>query len=366
MKRRISKRLLIAVLAGALMSIAPLAVSWSRLAETQEQTKRIPLAVLGDSDSHSYHDDIRLTKASARGGEFRPTTWQWTEVMSRLRGRFVDQGEWGTWGTPIKIAEFLDWLGVGGRAPRKRDYRFNFAVSGAECSDLMTGYHRQAPRLLALMDRDPAFWESGVVSIRIGVNSIGLEPQLKRFAQEGATPAVRVEVEQCVAWIRQSVALLRSHHPHVKFVLVGILDNSDWPPLHDRWRSAREHQNITTVLDIFDDALRKMAAKDPGIVFFDDRAWFRKYWGDHGPNGELNYRKVNLGGRASVANTQGDAPTNAVVGDGHAGSVWNALWVKDYIELLNATWGLNIPPLSIEEIGRFVDPTGSFGLRHIP
>jgi hypothetical protein len=109
-----------------------------------------------------------------------------------------------------------------------------------------------------------------------------------------------------------------------------------------------------------------MAAKDPGIVFFDDRAWFRKYWGDHGPNGELNYRKVNLGGPASVANTQGDAPTNAVVGDGHAGSVWNALWVKDYIELLDSTWSLNIPPLSIEEIAQFVDPAGSFGLRRLP
>jgi len=255
---------------------------------------------------------------------------------------------------------------TGGRAPRKQDYRFNFAVSGAECSDLMTGYYRQAPRLLALMDRDPALWQSGVIAIRIGVNSIGMEPQLARFATVGATPAVRAEVNRCAAWVRQAVALLRSHHPRVRFVLVGILDNSDWPPLHDRWRSAREHRNITAVLDAFDDALRNMATDDPGIAFFDDRAWFRKYWGDRGPNGEPRYRTVNLGGRTSVANSQGDEPVNAVVADGHAGSVWNALWAKDYVALLNASFGLNISPLSSEEIAQFVDPAGRFGLRRTP
>jgi hypothetical protein len=333
------------------------------LACARDGARPTPLAVLGDSDSHSYHDVVYLSKASARGGEFRSVTWQWTEVLSRLRGRSIDQGEWGTWGTPIKVAEFLDWLGLGGRAPRKQDYRFNFAVSGAKCSDLMTGYYRQAPRLLSLMDRDPELWQSGVVSIRIGVNSIGMEPQLTRYAKEGATSAVREEVSRCVAWIQQSVDLLRHRHPQLKFVLVGILDNSDWPPLHDRWRSAREHRNITAVLDLFDDALRSMAAKEPGIAFFDDRAWFRKNWGDHGPNGEPHYRTVNLGGRTSVANTQGDRPENAVVADGHAGSVWNALWVRDYVALLNASFGMSIPSVTTEEIAKFVDPEGSFGLR---
>lgn len=334
-------------------------------ADAQESAKPIPLAVLGNSDSHSYHDFVYLSKVSSRGGEFRSVTWQWTEVLSRLRGHSIYQGEWGTWGTSIKMAEFQDWFGSGGRAPRKQDYQFNFAVSGAECSDLMTGYYRQAPRLLALMNRYPKYWESGVVSIRIGVNSIGMEPQLARFAREGATPAVREELSRCVAWIQQSVALLRHHHPKLKFVLVGIFDNSDWPPLHDRWQSEREHQNITAVLDLFDDALRKMAANDRGIAFFDDRAVSRKYWGARGPNGEPHYRTVNLGGRTSVTNTLGNEPVNAVVADGHAGSVWNALWVKDYIALLNASFGMNVPPITIEEIAKFVDPAGSFGLRRV-
>lgn len=324
----------------------------------------ISLAVLGDSDSHSYHDHLMIPETtSSRGGKLRPVTWQWTEVLARLRGRYIDEGEWGIWGMPVKLAEILDRLGWGGRAPRKEDYRFNFAVSGAECSDLMTGYYRQAPRLVALMDQEPTRWAAGVVSIRIGVNTLGKTTDLDRFAREGATPAVKLEVTQCVDWIRQAVALIRQRHPQTRFVLVGIFDNANWAPDVGRWQSAQAHGNIVAVLDIFDDALRRLVEGDTHMAFFDDRAWFRKYWGDRGPDGRPVYGQVNFGGRVSVTNTQGDEPVHATVTDGHAGSVWNELWAKDFIALLNAAFGANIPPLSTEEIVRFVDADGTFGLK---
>ena len=105
----------------------------------------ISFAVLGDSDSHAYQDSVLIALDSGkRGGKYRATTFQWTEVLAQLRANQINQGEWGIWGTPIKVAETLDWLGLGGRAPRKRDFRYNFAVSGADCNDLITGYYRQA------------------------------------------------------------------------------------------------------------------------------------------------------------------------------------------------------------------------------
>lgn len=330
--------------------------------------KPVPLAVLGDSDSHSYHDRILIPETSSkRGGKFGPTTWQWTEILARLRGRYVDQGEWGVRGTPVKVAETLDWLGWGGRAPRKEDYRFNFAVSGAECQELMLGYYRQAPRLLSLMDREPERWKNGIVSIRIGVNTIGLAPALDRFAKNGVTPEVRSEIQQCADWILQAVDLVRRSHPQTRFVLVGILDNSDWPPYFGRWITERERENISSALDVFDSALRTIADRDSRIVFFDDRAWFRRTWGERDENGKPAFRNVSLGGRATVTNnTQGDEPINAVVADGHAGVVWNALWAQQYVALLNSAFGLNIPAISTEEIARFVDPSGAFGLRPTP
>src|SRR5471032_1393240 len=41
----------------------------------------IRFAVLGDSDSQSFHDNLTLADPSLRGGPHRATTWQWTEVL---------------------------------------------------------------------------------------------------------------------------------------------------------------------------------------------------------------------------------------------------------------------------------------------
>ena len=104
----------------------------------------VRLAVLGDSDSHSYHDYIRIPRESGkRGGAWRERTWQWTEILDRLRRAHLDQGDWGTWGTRAKIAEALDWIGWGGRTPRKQDFRYNFAFSGAEARELVTHFFRR-------------------------------------------------------------------------------------------------------------------------------------------------------------------------------------------------------------------------------
>lgn len=118
------------------------------------ETYIIPLAVLGDSDSHSYHDTISFKNPLERGGKFRSITFQWTEVLARLRNNQIDQGYWGVWGSRRGlIAEFRSALGLEGRAPKKLDFRYNFAVSGAGCADLVEGYSRQTQRLLYLMKK---------------------------------------------------------------------------------------------------------------------------------------------------------------------------------------------------------------------
>ena len=134
---------------------------------------RIRLAVLGDSDSQSFHDSLTLADPSLRGGPYRATTWQWTEVLARLRGDQIDPGEWGAWGTGNYRAYFDEAFGFLAQTPRKDDYRYNFAVSGASCSQLMGHPLRQAVRLVDLMNTEPQAWRNGIVLIRIGVNDIG-------------------------------------------------------------------------------------------------------------------------------------------------------------------------------------------------
>ena len=195
----------------------------------------VPLAVLGDSDSHAYQDTILIPVATGkRGGAYRATTLQWTEVLARLRGNQINQGAWGAWGTPIKIAEAFDWFRLGGRAPRKLDFRYNFAVSGTQCQDLMTGYYRQAPRLVSEMNRRPEQWKKGVVMIQIGINTLGQNESLDRYANSGVTAQIRAEILACVDAHRQAISLIAASHPGVRFMVAGIFDNSNIPSNFDR------------------------------------------------------------------------------------------------------------------------------------
>lgn len=310
---------------------------------------RVPLAVIGDSDSHSYQDRLSFPEGTAkRGGRYRRTTLQWDEVLARLRGRRFDLGAWGEYGTAARVAGLGHRLGLHLRAPRKQDYRNNFAVSGQGCDGLMAGY-RQVPALIAQMDEDPAAWRDGVVVIRIGVNDFGMAGQLDALARDPAAPQAQEPIAACVRAIGASVAAIHARHPATRIVLVGIFDNAHWPRYLDRWRSPRQLADIERGLDAFDHALLRMAQADPRVAFFDDRAWFAARWGGRGPDGRPAYRPVTLGG-LRIENREGDAPDNAVLADGHAGLVWNALWAQSLVVLLNARFGLGIVPIREEEI----------------
>lgn len=314
-----------------------------------------PLAVLGDSDSHSYQDQVSFPTATGkRGGAHRSSTMQWTEVLQRLRPQQIDPGEWGVWGVPRVAARVQQWLRLGNRAPRKQDYRYNFAISGAGCETLTEGGGRQVQRLLALMDREPQRWRDGIVVIRIGVNSFGMDDGLEQLARDPMAGPVQHEVQACLARIRDAVALLHARHDRTRIVLVGIYDNSHWPRYFDRWRSRTELDNIARGLDVFDQALARMAAADARLAYFDDRAWFAQRWGTRDAMGAPAYGPVVLASGFTVHNTIGDDPHHAVIGDGHAGLVWNVLWTQSLIELLNRRFGAGVAPVSDGEAADFV------------
>ncbi|MGH8025409.1 MAG: hypothetical protein ACREO0_01665 [Pseudoxanthomonas sp.] len=318
----------------------------------------VSLAVLGDSDSHAYHDSIFFPAESAkRGGVHRATTWQWTELLQRLRGRQLDQGQWGVHGTRGVVARANRWLGREGRSPPKQDYRYNFALSGADCSDLLQGYSQQAKALLSLMDQEPARWRNGVVLIRIGVNSFGDARDLERLSQDPQAAAVQEKIAGCVRAIQGSVALLRSRHPGLRIVLVGIFNNAHWPNYLDRWHDPVQLANIDAGLDVFDNALAGMARADPGTAFFDDRAWFAAHWGSRDGHGLPAYGDLVLGG-LRVRNAAGDGPEHAVLADGHAGSAWNAEWARALVDLMNARFGLGIAPITRAEVAAALGEQG--------
>src|SRR5690606_24486956 len=125
----------VVVAVGAAVAIVQLDADAGRdVVEGAMSQWAVPLAVLGDSDSHAYHDTLHFPPGwPARGGPSRAITFQWTEVLARRRPEAIDLGPWGRWGMRRSWARVLGRLGRTVRAPRKEDHRHNFAVSGARC-----------------------------------------------------------------------------------------------------------------------------------------------------------------------------------------------------------------------------------------
>ncbi|VTU39996.1 hypothetical protein H4CHR_04901 [Variovorax sp. PBS-H4] len=316
----------------------------------------IPFAVLGDSNSHSYQDKAWFPPDSTeRGGAFRARTFQWTEVLARLRGHQIDPGPWMRWGRPGVVALAREWMGLpGGRAPRKEDYLYNFANSGAACKNLMQGRFRQVPRLVALMDQEPERWRRGVVVIRIGLNSwAGL---LDLQASDPDAPELRKVTAFCAGEIRAAVRRIQASHPATRILLVGIGNEADDPANSDRWQSAKESRNIRSALEAFNAAIRQLAQGDERLAYFDDVAWFETHWGSRNAEGKPAYKTVQIGSALRVTNSVGDDPHNSVLADLHSGLVWNALWAQALVKRLRDAFDLPIAPIEDEELRRFLEP----------
>lgn len=352
---RIIRRVLICTIVLSFSSACSDQVKYNKTTSSIVDKKAsIRLAVLGDSDSHSYGDRLWFPENSGlRGGGYRRVTLQWTEVLDRLRGAEIDQGRWERRGVSARVARLASMLGIQLRTPEKEDFEFNFAWSGAVCGNLTERLHAQSYQLLRLMDEDPLGWKEGIVQVRIGINVLGKREFLDQSAREGLSPAIQAAVTECGKAISTTVNLLRVRHPEINIVLIGILDNSDWPPFFQYWQSSTEKINITLMLDAFDAQMRMLAASDSRIAFFDDRKWFKLYWGGRNSNGMPNYKQYDIAPGITVRNLQGDSPEHGVLMDGHVGTLHNAVFVRDFIDFLNKELGAGIRPVSNDELAKF-------------
>ncbi|WP_233880314.1 SGNH/GDSL hydrolase family protein [Paraburkholderia flagellata] len=309
----------------------------------------IRFAVLGDSNSESYHD--------TRGGKWSATTWQWTEVLDQLRGAQIDLGEWGTWGTGKYRAIVDEALGSLSRTPPKADYRYNFAISGATCDQLMGKSQRQAIRLVDLMDTEPQAWRGGIVFIRIGDNDLSHHELFDELSRDPAAPGPAAVIDACLKSIGEAVTLIRKSHPDTYVVLSTAASAADWPGEFDSWQSAREIANIDAGVDRFNNGLRALAAADRHVYVLEDNAWFRSMWGQRDAQGRPDYKTVHLSAGWDITNTSGDDPHNVFLADSHAGVAWNTLWTQYLVTSLNSAFGMHIKPITDAEVVEFLRPS---------
>lgn len=318
----------------------------------------LPIAVLGDSNSHSYQDRVAFPPEShERGGPLRERTFQWTEVLARLRGGELDFGPWVHWGRPWWSAWARDLAGLlPSRSPTKEDYLYNFATSGAACKNLMgdrLGFrYPQVPRLLALMKEQPERWRNGLVVIYIGPND--WNGHLDLMARDPEASELRRVVDYCTQQIGRAIAAIHASHPSVRILLSGWPNEGDDPAQHEKYRDAAASANIRKALAGANAALRGITEADPKrLAFFDANAWFVERWGQRGPGGEPVFKTVRVGD-LEVTNTLGDEPFNSVLADDHAGLAWNALWAQSILARLREAFGLPLTPIGDDEVARFV------------
>jgi hypothetical protein len=318
----------------------------------------IPLAVLGDSDSHIYHDPVNHIE---RGGAYHHVTYQWTEILDALRPGIFDLGEKNFWGSMNKVAGLKRFFGLSAKAPPKYDYKYNYAFSGMKSASLLHEWPRQTHWLLGEIAHDRG-WNQGVVVIRIGINDIGQINHLQEYVKKGITEEVRRRVESCAHHIADTVQAIRQANDSIRIVLVGIADNSSAPFDKNMRFSPEDKKVIRSVLDMFDTLLEEIATHDDKAVFMDDRFWLQRYWPEGKSGSAEESLELFLGGGVGVTKTWGDHPRNLILADGHAGTVANGLWTRELIELLNHAFGFNISPLLDEEIAALADPFGEYGI----
>lgn len=318
-------------------------------------TGRVRIAVLGDSDSHAYQDRIYFPLGtSARGGAYRATSLQWTELLARLRPDQLDFGPWAAVGVKGRVARVASWFGMTLRMPPKEDHRYNFAISGARCDDIDGGRWRETEHLLNLMREEGQAWQRAVVVIRIGINDIGHRDALDRLAADANDAEIRRQIDACTRAIAEAVGKLKAREPSLRFVLVGIFNNAHWPRYQVHWQDAEQLRNIDAGLDVYDRALRAMASDDPNVAFFEERRIFEADWGGRDAQGRPAYKTRRVGSSLVMSNTSGDEPNHLVLGDGHMGTVWNGLWSNHLLELLKSRFGIAVPALSDQELAATV------------
>ncbi len=318
---------------------------------------RVPIMVIGDSDSHSYRDSYYGTH---RGGKYHDVTFQWTEILARIRPSEVDLGPFGFWGSHNTFYRIRKFLGLYAR-PRKQDFEYNFAVSGATCDTLPPqSFLRQSYLASWLIKKNPRYWNNGLVFIRIGVNDFGQWRHLKKYVSGDITPQVEAPILNCIGRIHDTVSLIRATSKSIKIILLGIMDNSNWPPVMPL--DGAGHRNINKVLDIYDNGLRSIARKDSNILFVEDRKWVEQIIGYWNSKRHIGYREINLGGSTSISNTAGDNPHNIILNDEHSGTVLNGLWIRHLFHKINDYFGTGFTPLLNSEIADLADPTGQYGI----
>lgn len=303
----------------------------------RQKSSLIPVAVLGDSDSHSYRDSYDNL---SRGGNYQTRTFNWLELWARLSADEIYPGATGVWGSHYRIARIKNLFMLKSRSPKKLDYEYNYAVSGLGCQSLLDDWPYQGKWLLNELKSNPEYWRNGLVIIKIGINNIGKNTDLLNWKNTGLDAEAASAVTGCVDAITKMSDRIIAQQPGIKVAISGITRNYNFI---DEWHTPlnpEDIQNIESVLSEFDSRLQRYASGSTMIAYIDDHYWFNQTFGSK-ESGDLK-SKIHFTEGIDLINASGDEPINMLLQDHHTGTLYNALWITHLITEINQQLGLTL------------------------
>lgn len=310
----------------------------------------VPIAVLGDSDSHSYRDSYDNKE---RGGKHHANSYNWIELWSRLAKDEINPGQWGTWGSHYRIARIKNMLILKSRSPKKLDYEYNYAVSGLSCRSLLTEWPYQGKWLLNEIRSNTEYWNNGIVIIKIGYNDIGKASDLKQWKKSGLSAESTALVSNCIDSIITMSNSILAVSPNVKISITGVARTYNFMDEWDESLDEKSVQNIEEVLSEFDSRLIKYTTDQSRVAYIDDHIWFNKIFGSQESN-DLKSRIEFFEG-IELINASGDEPINMLLADHHTGTLYNGLWINHLINEINRQFNMT---LSIPDLRQVVETAG--------
>ena len=274
------------------------------------------IGIMGDSNSDEYRAD------DSRGENYADTTFNWMEQLVLRRG--LNFGNWGTWGEP-----------------RRTGYEYNWARSGATASSLLEmGEHTG-------LAQQVAEGKVSYVFVWIGDNDFhstnGTYEEIYNGSLSDAE--VQAKVDRVVADITTAVDTVLNAGK-VDMVIVTISDKGLAPQALIHFPDPAKRKRVSEAIKAANDGIEELAMTR-GITVVDINSF-----------GKTVLTRVNRLGFLEVGNEKinvmvhGNEPHHLQLADaGHAGTVASGLLANAlFIEPMNDSYGLGIPPLTDEEI----------------
>lgn len=275
------------------------------------------IGVLGDSNSDEYRADDQ------RGGNYGETTFNWVEQLAKTRG--LNFGTWGSWGEP-----------------RRTGYEYNWARSGATVDSMITmGQHTG-------LAKQVAEGKVSVVVIWIGTNDFHIHNGSYEEIYSGKLrdSDLQQKVDQAAQGIITAMDTILQAGP-VKMGVVTIPDQGIVPEAKLLFPNSEKRQRVTNAIQTINARVKEFADAN-GVILLDSTAFGSRVLSNVDLLG--NYE---MSGQKFSVLIRGDEPHHLQLGDGpgHAGTVVSGMIANSlFIEPFNSAFGLDIKPLTDEEI----------------